>query len=144
MVTKERDEIRDRLKEFEIIADDLANLKRLQQENDQLKRSLAAQVSPISHVSVPPKSVTKGADVADLLEDLGQSAPPDADVNALEEFLSSPTSNIDEDSLIAEASAEDAILANNSLEDESQLLDNKLKSDKTPEDLLSEFEKMLG
>src|SRR5690606_3359119 len=43
MVTKERDEIRDRLKEFEIIADDLANLKRLQQENEQLKRSLGSK-----------------------------------------------------------------------------------------------------
>jgi len=33
-LTKERDEFRDRLREFEIISDDLANLKRLQQENE--------------------------------------------------------------------------------------------------------------
>ena len=38
----ELETLRERLKEYEIIEEDLANLKRLQQENDQLKAELAA------------------------------------------------------------------------------------------------------
>ncbi|MBY0414120.1 MAG: hypothetical protein K2Q18_08135, partial [Bdellovibrionales bacterium] len=41
-ITSERNEIRERLKEYAIIEEDLANLKRLQQENDQLKAELLA------------------------------------------------------------------------------------------------------
>jgi hypothetical protein len=144
MITKERDEIRDRLKEFEIIADDLANLKRLQQENEQLKRSLAAQGGSLTQ-SAPevPQNIPTSADVSDLLEDLGQSEAADTDVNALEEFLSSPTASAEEEPVIEEAIAED-ILAETIQDEELAAADNKPKSDKTPEDLLSEFEKMLG
>jgi predicted nuclease with TOPRIM domain len=143
-VTKERDEIRDRLKEFEIIADDLANLKRLQQENEQLKRSLAAQGGSVPQaVPVAEKNIPTSADVSDLLEDLGQSDAPDTDVNALEEFLSSPTATVDEEPQIEDTMA-DEIIAESNQDEELAADDNKPKSDKTPEDLLSEFEKMLG
>jgi hypothetical protein len=37
---KEKEEIEERLQEYEIIEDDLANLKHLQQENEQLKKTL--------------------------------------------------------------------------------------------------------
>lgn len=127
-VTKERDEAIDRLREFEIIADDLANLKRLQQENEQLKRSLKAQGKEESKV-----------DVSDVLEDFNNSEVEEtfaeekvaaksesqekSDEELLESFLASPT----EDEVVAEVEEE-----------------NKPKSEKTPEDLLSEFEKMLG
>jgi len=132
MVTKERDEIRDRLKEFEIISDDLANLKRLQQENEQLKRSLAAQGgSQVESVEEDEaETALAQADVSDLLEDLGQSDESSDDNSALEDFLSSPD----------EVSASEAETANA----EGTTNDNKPKSEKTPEDLLSEFEKMLG
>lgn len=136
MVTKERDELRDKLKEFEIISDDLANLKRLQQENEQLKRSLSAQggsarpaykeepVAPVSQVA---------ADVSELLEDIGGSEPVTSDDNkALEDFLNEPTPSAPD--MEVAASAPDLDLDT----------DTKPKSDKTPEDLLSEFEKMLG
>lgn len=107
-VTRDRDDLRDRLKEFEIIADDLANLKRLQQENEQLKRSLAAQGGTMP--AMDP--------IADLMEEAtAQEAPAG---NALEDFL-------------AEAAPTEPAEDN-----------DKPKSDKTPEDLLSEFEKMLG
>jgi hypothetical protein len=131
MVTKERDEIRDRLKEFEIISDDLANLKRLQQENEQLKRSLAAQGNAPAAAAVEEDEVAfNQADVSDLLEDLGQSEIGSADNSALEDFLSSPDEvSASEPEVAAEANASNS---------------NKPKSEKTPEDLLSEFEKMLG
>lgn len=151
MITKERDEIRDRLKEFEIISDDLANLKRLQQENEQLKRSLAAQggATPAAEAPAPEvKPVVKEidtdnilsqTDVSDLLEDLGSNETPENEDNkALEDFLSTPEPVTDEDT--AEA---DMLAAMNESSPEAES-DNKPKSDKTPEDLLSEFEKMLG
>ncbi len=142
MVTKERDEIRDRLKEFEIISDDLANLKRLQQENEQLKRSLAAQGGP-ARVSAPvaapvpekaePEVVATPNDVADLLEDIGGKEEITSDDNkALEDFLSEPAAAETPEAQVA--AAPDVPLDN----------ETKPKSDKTPEDLLSEFEKMLG
>lgn len=151
MITKERDEIRDRLREFEIISDDLANLKRLQQENEQLKRSLAAQggampaaPAPVPEVKTAAKeidtdNILSQTDVSDLLEDLGSNETPENEDNkALEDFLSTPELAVDEDT--AEA---DMLAAMNESSPETES-DNKPKSDKTPEDLLSEFEKMLG
>lgn len=132
MVTKERDEYRDRLKEFEIISDDLANLKRLQQENEQLKRSLVAQggamPTPVAAAPTPAPEVKAApapqAEVSDLFEDLGTSEPQ-SDNKALEDFLSSPTADVASDPLAAAPEGDS-------------------KAEKTPEDLLSEFEKMLG
>lgn len=143
MVTKERDEIRDRLKEFEIISDDLANLKRLQQENDQLKRSLAALQggSPApAKTEVDPNNILSQADVSDILEDLGTGTSEGGEDNqALEDFLSSP----DEVQAESPDTSEADMLA--AMEEVSEPKnDNKQKSEKTPEDLLSEFEKMLG
>lgn len=144
MVTKERNEIRDRLKEFEIISDDLANLKRLQQENEQLKRSLAAQGgAPMAAPEpIPNKEVVSASDVSDLLEDLGQQGGSNGDSQALDEFLSSP-----EEAPAPEpepepvpAPEEDMMAAM----EEAAPEDARPKSEKTPEDLLSEFEKMLG
>jgi hypothetical protein len=135
--SKERDEIRDRLKEFEIISDDLANLKRLQQENEQLKRSLAAgggaapaAAAPIK-APVDPNNILSQADVSDLLADLGggDSTPASGDDKALEEFLSTPE---------VDTSEADMLAAMNEAQPDNA------KSEKTPEDLLSEFEKMLG
>ncbi len=133
MVTKERDELRDKLKEFEIISDDLANLKRLQQENEQLKRSLSAQGgTPRPVYKEEPAPVPQvAADVSELLEDIGASDSQSTDDNkALEDFLSEPEASAVPDMVAAPEPNLD--------------LDTKPKSDKTPEDLLSEFEKMLG
>lgn len=142
MVLKERDEIRDRLKEFEIISDDLANLKRLQQENEQLKRSLAAGNSSLSSAPAvlatleEKKSPGLKAEVADLFEDLDQTEGSSDDTSALEDFLSSP------DDSVASAPMEQEQLTASS--EDSDNGDDKQKAERTPEDLLSEFEKMLG
>ena len=40
-ISKERDELKERLMEYEIIEEDLANLKKFQQENEQLKKTIA-------------------------------------------------------------------------------------------------------
>lgn len=155
MVTKERNELLEKLKEFEIIADDLANLKRLQQENDQLKKSLAAQGGSIPSASFIPEPAPAAAvsqnDVDSLFEDLGNSAPQSDDNQALEEFLTSPTdSAVDElpsfeepaiEEFTEEAPAEEPVEVAQAA---APVADESKKNDKTPEDLLSEFEKMLG
>ena len=130
MVSKERDEFRDRLKEFEIIADDLANLKRLQQENEQLKKSLGMQgVETISVVQEEVDLPLAQADVTDPFEELSKAELDKNDNSALEEFLSEPVAP-DQEPIQASV--------------EAPVDEKKSKSDKTPEDLLSEFEKMLG
>lgn len=146
---RERDDIRDRLREFEIIADDLANLKRLQQENEQLKRSLAAAGASVpSAPAAAPAETAKPkasaaemqADVTELFEDLAQNNPStEADTSALEDFLSAPDVSTEQPAAPPEAASETQAAAP---ADEAPA-DNK-KNDRTPEDLLSEFEKMLG
>lgn len=146
LVTKERNEIRDRLKEFEIISDDLANLKRLQQENEQLKRSLAAQGgAPMTAAPevAQNQEIVSAVDVSDILEDLGQKGGG-GDSKELDEFLSSsPEESSPGPAPEPEASAApvDEMLAAST---EAAPEDARPKSEKTPEDLLSEFEKMLG
>jgi hypothetical protein len=137
MLRKERDEIKEKLKEFEIISDDLANLKRLHQENDQLKRSLAALQGTSSSEALPTIETNQSnpADVSELLGDVGNSEEAPADNNqALESFLSTQSEGPS-----SASSEEPALAAMSEPEGESPN-----KSDKTPEDLLSEFEKMLG
>jgi len=150
-VTKERNDLLEKLKEFEIIADDLANLKRLQQENEQLKKSLGAQGGsiPVAPVVQEASPVSQN-DVDSLFEDLGNSAPQSDANQALEEFLTSPTDsavddlpNFDEP-LIEEPAEEAAPEPVEVAQAATPVADDSKKNDKTPEDLLSEFEKMLG
>lgn len=143
-ITKERDEIRDRLREFEIISDDLANLKRLQQENQQLKKTLeglqggaapVAEAPAQEEKSIDPENIINQADVSDLFQDLGNTPSGNEENKALEDFLAAP-----EESPASEAPAEELLAA----AEEAPSEDENNKADKTPEDLLSEFEKMLG
>ena len=119
-VTSERNEIRERLKEYAIIEEDLANLKRLQQENDQLKAELAAlkkggaAVAPAAAVPVAPPvqeeedlEALMAQAIADSKPSVSQPAPQVMDLSA------------------GEAPAEEV-------------------EQKSAEELLSEFEKMLG
>lgn len=148
MVTKERDDLRDRLKEFEIIADDLANLKRLQQENEQLKRSLSAQGGELpsaTPAATAPVGINQ-AEVSDLFENLGQSDSSTDENTALEEFLAESSENESAESEEIEAPVEESSTEEPqvSASEENPEDEDKPKSEKTPEDLLSEFEKMLG
>lgn len=110
-VTKERDELLMRLKEYEIIEDDLANLKRLQQENEQLKKALGGGA---------PVAATPAAPAPASTPEVAKAAPaPEASAPAAVEVAEAVTASED----IPAPASGDA---------------------KSPEDLLSEFEKMLG
>ncbi len=155
MVSKERDEIRDRLKEFEIISDDLANLKRLQQENEQLKKSLGLKDGPLvpeAAKAQAPAVATKSApaaDLSDLLQDMGSSSQDSSSENSdeaqvIEEFLNA-SQELDEPAPSEseeDTSEQEMMAAMNGSSEESE--EDKANSERTPEDLLSEFEKMLG
>ena len=113
-VTSERNEIRERLKEYAIIEEDLANLKRLQQENDQLKAELLAFKKGSQSSSAPApvaaaKADTFNADLEEMMADTIPAAKAPQVVDLPHEEASS---------------------------DESD--------QKSAEELLSEFEKMLG
>lgn len=113
-VSKERDELKERLAEYEIIEEDLANLKRLQQENEQLREELAKLKGG---APAEPEPVAEPA--ADVPETVVES---------------------DEDLEAAMAAAIDGGAAE---EDETGVPANEGEQ-KSAEELLSEFEKMLG
>jgi hypothetical protein len=161
MVSKERDELRDRLKEFEIIADDLANLKRLQQENQQLKRSLAAQGgASVPHVEATPSSAPISseaaiAEVSDLFDEMSTSHPNASENKLLEDFMGETTASapgadnvVDiapaKETVASKPAEEELIASSQKSPAQTPQNDEATKQDKTPEDLLSEFEKMLG
>ncbi len=131
-VTKERDELKERLMEYEIIEEDLANLKRLQQENDQLKKTIsdlqADAPSPAAEpVSEEPAPAPAEAPVAE------ESSSEEEDLEAQMAAAiseSTPAEPIQEESSSEEPAAEGVP------ENEGE--------QKSAEELLSEFEKMLG
>ena len=119
-VTSERNEIRERLREYAIIEEDLANLKRLQQENDQLKAELlsykkgAPAATPAAAPIVPiPDPVEEDLEAA-MAQAIAESKPTPSAANVVE--VAAP------DDLPVEEVGEQ----------------------KSAEELLSEFEKMLG
>ncbi len=123
-ITSERNEIRERLKEYAIIEEDLANLKRLQQENDQLKAELAA--------------LRKGAPAAPVVAAATPVAPPPPVEE--EEDLEAMMAQAIADSKPA-APAAKAPMVVDVASDEAPAEEVEQKS---AEELLSEFEKMLG
>lgn len=145
-ITKERDTLRDRLKEYEIIEDDLANLKRLQQENQQLKRALgtADAEAPVKAAAPAVAPVAAAADplagVGDLFDEVSaQVAQEEAAVDPsaeLESFLTGGSESSEP--------ADDLMEAAPAAVAEEPAPKPASGSEKTPEDLLSEFEKMLG
>ena len=145
LLTKERDEIRERLREFEIISDDLANLKRLQQENEQLKRSLAAvqglrnSEEGYTDASLQPLS---SVNVSNILEDVSQINEKPSDENGSLENLIDLNNTLQESEITKSLPVDAAPSVQ--VEEKDLAQNEKSKSEKTPEDLLSEFEKMLG
>ncbi len=110
LVTSERNEIKERLREYAIIEEDLANLKRLQQENDQLKAELAALRKGAPQApAAPPEEEDLEAAMAQAITD---SKPKPSQAQVLE---------VSADEVPAEEVEQ-----------------------KSAEELLSEFEKMLG
>lgn len=120
-VTADRNELRERLKEYEIIEEDLANLKRLQQENDQLKAELMALRKSGSG---PAAAVPAAAPV------------PAAPVNVPDDM--------DLEAEMAKAIADSKPSKPQTVEVPVDDVPSEEGEQKSAEELLSEFEKMLG
>lgn len=131
-VTKERDELKERLQEYEIIEDDLANLKKLQQENEQLKKSLEelkggapVEAAPAAEPEAAPEPAAEAP-----AEEPAAEPEPAAEAEA-------PAEEPAAEEAPAEAAADDA-------GGDVPPVSQEEGDGKSAEDLLSEFEKMLG
>lgn len=132
-VTKERDELKERLMEYEIIEEDLANLKRLQQENDQLKKTIAelqaGGSAPAAEAAPEPAPEPTPEPAAPVEEEIPAAAPEESPGGG--EDLEAQMAAAITDTPPAEEAAVDDVPANEG-------------EQKSAEELLSEFEKMLG
>lgn len=129
-VTKERDELKEKLQEYEIIEDDLANLKRLQQENAELRAALEGKGG--APAPSEPAPAAGGSEPEPIAEATAEAAPVEAPASE------APAESVEPEP-IAEAVSEPAGEA------PPEGGDPKLEGEeKSAEDLLSEFEKMLG
>jgi hypothetical protein len=121
-LTKERDELAENLKQYDIISGDLADLKRLKQENEQLKKALAEK-----GIAVPIEEPAE--EVAPIVEPEVEEEPVDKSAAMSDEPAPFAEDAEEEEEEVVEASAPEKP------EEEEE--------DTSPEDLLSEFEKML-
>jgi len=137
---KERDQLEEELKQFEIISDDLADLKRLKQENAQLKKSLEEGGGAAPEMA--EEAAEPAAESAPVIED---SQPQEEPAEEVAPAIEEPTA---EEAPSAEEQSESAPVEQPqgaAPESEGSEEDSKEEADtKSPEDLLSEFEKMLG
>ena len=141
-LTRERDDLKNRLAEYEIIEDDLANLKKLQQENKQLKVALhgeeavaSEQSADIADAGSPVIEQAQASEHTAVAEISSETSPEEASQQTNEAVAeSSTTESVAEVHDLAEHSAEAEVT-------EEEIADGEGKS---AEDLLSEFEKMLG
>lgn len=144
-VTKERDELKERLMEYEIIEEDLANLKRLQQENEELKKQINGD-----EPSAPPVEEDKKEEVEEKTEDapeVSEEAPSEEE--DLEAMMAAAITDDDRKGIVPpkDDAAPDPEPAPQeegpSNEEKSEIPENDGEQ-KSAEELLSEFEKMLG
>lgn len=124
-LTTERNELRERLKEYEIIEEDLANLKRLQQENEQLKAELAA--------------LKKGGAPAAAPTPAPKPAPA-----PLPEMVADNEIDLEAEMAAAIAQSKAPTPAPAPVEPPADEIPEVEGEQKSAEELLSEFEKMLG
>lgn len=126
-MTKERDALKDELQQYDVISDDLANMKRLKQENEQLKKALSDAGGSVPDAPAEEAAPAPAAEAAPapVEEPVAEAAPAveEPPAPAVEEPVAEAAPAAAQETAPAEAEGGD---------------------DKSPEDLLSEFEKMLG
>ena len=131
-------DLEERLAEYAVIEDDLANLKRLQQENAQLKAALAAGGGAVAAGAAVPAPAPKkeAAAPADPLDDIKLGEPAAAAPVAPAE-TPAPEAALAEDPLAA-APAVDMFA------DAAPAPPLGTGAEKSEADLVAEFEKLLG
>lgn len=138
----ERDELAENLKQYDIISGDLADLKKLKQENEQLRRALAESGKSIPEMKEVVEDTVEDADtIVDELDNALEEFGSDSDdqEEKLEEFSSGLS---DEPAPFAEDASEDEEVVEAAEPSPIEEEDDE-EEESSPEDLLSEFEKML-
>lgn len=136
-LTKERDELAENLKQYDIISGDLADLKRLKQENAQLRKALEEKGTPIPEVDNSSENTVAAKEI--IQEEFAEEEDaPMQEEHGVEEFGSNS----------AEISDEPAPFAEDAQDEDDETVEAAAgepedEDDTSPEDLLSEFEKML-
>ena len=130
-ITKERDALKERLVEYEIIEEDLANLKKLQQENETLKKEIEA-------LKAGAGAAAGAAAVATAAAVASEPEPEPAPEPVPEPPAPEPAAEDDLEAAMAAAIEEPAA------EEPAGEEEGEGEDQKSAEELLSEFEKMLG
>jgi TolA-binding protein len=129
-----------KLAEYSIIEDDLANLKRLQQENQQLRSALAAKGGDVSATLASSPKDTPAATAASVAPVAATTAPVAAATGdpQFEGLVDQVEKSIQETPTVATATptTPDLVAAPTAVESQS--------AEKTDADLVAEFEKMLN
>jgi hypothetical protein len=129
-MTAERDQLKEELQQYDIISNDIADMKRLKQENEQLKKALAD--AGASAPQVPAEPAASAPPVEEIVAAVEEPVPAEPAIEAAPAVAEEVA--VEEPPATEEASEEVVAAA-----EETPAAD-----DKSPEDLLSEFEKMLG
>lgn len=147
VVTKERDVLKERLLEYEVIEEDLANLKKLQQENEQLKKSLAALGAGGALAPEVPAVAEEEDLESQMAAAIAESSPAEDDpmpeAVAEDDLEAQMAAAINESQGMPDptpAAELDTLMA----EVESEQMPPGGGNQKSADELLSEFEKMLG
>jgi uncharacterized coiled-coil protein SlyX len=136
------EDLESKLAEYNVIEDDLANLKRLQQENASLKAALAEQGST-PKPATPAATSDRFEGLAATVEDSLQSPPETSSVPS-SETKTGPTQTVqgqpDQTSPTTQAAAP---TSGGSAEASNPPAPTKSENEKSEADLVSEFERML-
>ena len=138
-MTKERDDLKDRLMEYEIIEEDLANLKRFQQENEELKKTIE-QLKGGAAPAEEPAAEAPPAEEPPAEEPAAEEAPAEEPAPPAEE----PPAEEPPPEVTAEENPAADDGATEAAAEEMPDVPSNEGEQKSAEELLSEFEKMLG
>lgn len=138
-ISAERDELKERLMEYEIIEEDLANLKKFQQENEQLKKTIEELKGGAPAESAPEEAPAEEAPAEEPAAEEAPVEEPAAEEAPVEEPAPEPPPETTaDDNPAADDSATEAAA------EENPDVPTNEGDQKSADELLSEFEKMLG
>ncbi|EQC50124.1 hypothetical protein M899_2939 [Bacteriovorax sp. BSW11_IV] len=155
-LSNERDRLKEQLQEYSIIEDDLANVKKLQQENEQLKKALdelkaggsAPAVAVAEPVSEPEVEAEPEPEMEAAPESVADEAIPDevadSDIDLEAEMAKAISDSQAAPAAEPEESFEEEAVSASSNDEEPEVPSMEDGDKKSAEELLSEFEKMLG
>lgn len=145
---KKNSELEASLEEYSVISEDLANLRRLQQENDQLKKTIeemkAGGASAAEAVAEAAPEPTPEPEPAPVPEPAAEAEISEQPVEEDDGEAAMAAAIAEQQAQEEPAAAEpEAAQAQGSADDEMMVPSNEGEQ-KSAEELLSEFEKMLG